>query len=147
MLELIRECQAVEEEVESQKKERPKCCLFHNLLLSLSTSPSFSHPPSTFPSCISKENTNNVILQRMLKRNVFHTKRPLFLRIKGLKFNTNLKERYFSHYRPFQHWFKKVTSLFVPSTFTVMCVCVCVCAYFACHNQVSANVSFPFKDL
>lgn len=49
MLELIRECQAVGEEVESQKKERPKFCLFLNLLLSLPASPSFSHPPSTFP--------------------------------------------------------------------------------------------------
>ncbi len=39
MLELIRECQAVREEVESQKKERHKCCLFLNLSLPLPLSP------------------------------------------------------------------------------------------------------------
>lgn len=129
MLELIRECQAVEEEVESQKKERPKCCPFLNLLLSLPASPSFSHHPSTFPFFLpvfQKKTLRSyiVILQRTLKRTVFHTTtryKPLFLRIKGLQCNTSLQKRYFSHYRPFQHWFKKVTSLFDPWTFTVSC--------------------------
>lgn len=36
MLELIRDCQVVREEVESQKEERPKRSLFLNLLLPLS---------------------------------------------------------------------------------------------------------------
>lgn len=43
MLELIRECQAVREEVESLKKERPKNAVSSFMYCSL------SHPPSTFP--------------------------------------------------------------------------------------------------